>query len=149
MGATDSISDLERWGMAFAREQDGRISQRFFGAHTYRRTAFAGDYTGLELQRTLIRRTAQLAVPILDSVYITKLLVRDNVVFGAYGFNLQNGTRYTSTAMPSSSPPVATLGSGGAHRHVATKTPVTLSVWLSRRAGGSAIRSSSNSIRPG
>src|SRR6267142_4681624 len=40
-GATDSISDLERWGMAFAREQDGRISQRFFGAHTYRRTASA------------------------------------------------------------------------------------------------------------
>jgi succinate dehydrogenase / fumarate reductase flavoprotein subunit len=94
-GAADSISDLERWGMAFAREQDGRISQRFFGAHTFRRTAFAGDYTGLELQRTLIRRTAQLGIPVRDSVYITKLLVRDNVVFGAYGFDLQNGTRYT------------------------------------------------------
>ena len=94
-GAAESISDLERYGMAFAREQDGRISQRFFGAHTFRRTAFAGDYTGLELQRTLIRRTAQLAIPILDSVYITKLLVRGNVIFGAYGFNLQNGTRYT------------------------------------------------------
>lgn len=50
--AAESIADLERWGMAFARERDGRISQRFFGAHTYRRTAFAGDYTGLELQRT-------------------------------------------------------------------------------------------------
>jgi succinate dehydrogenase / fumarate reductase, flavoprotein subunit len=94
-GAAHSISDLERWGMAFAREQDGRISQRFFGAHTFRRTAFAGDYTGLELQRTLIRRTAQLGLPIRDSVYITKLLVRDNVIFGAYGFDLQNGTRYT------------------------------------------------------
>lgn len=94
-GAAESIKDLERWGMAFAREQDGRISQRFFGAHTFRRTAFAGDYTGLELQRTLISRTAQLAIPMLDSVYITKLLVRDNVCFGAYGFDLQDGTRYT------------------------------------------------------
>jgi succinate dehydrogenase / fumarate reductase, flavoprotein subunit len=94
-GAADSISDLERYGMVFAREHDGRISQRFFGAHTFRRTAFAGDYTGLELQRTLIRRTAQLAIPVLDSTYITKLLVRDNVIFGAYGFNLQDGTRYT------------------------------------------------------
>jgi succinate dehydrogenase / fumarate reductase flavoprotein subunit len=93
-GAAESIRDLERWGMVFAREQDGRISQRFFGAHTFRRTAFAGDYTGLELQRTLIRRASQLAIPILDSVYITKLLVRDNVIFGAYGFNLQDGTRY-------------------------------------------------------
>ncbi len=94
-GAAESIRDLERYGMAFAREQDGRISQRFFGAHTFRRTAFAGDYTGLELQRTLIRRAAQLAIPILDSVYITTLLVRDNVIFGAYGFNLLDGTRYT------------------------------------------------------
>ena len=94
-GAGESIADLERYGMAFAREQDGRISQRFFGAHTYRRTAFAGDYTGLELQRTLLRRTKQLNIRILDSVYITKLLVRDNVIFGAYGFDLANGTRYT------------------------------------------------------
>src|ERR1700752_1398578 len=94
-GAAESIRDLERYGMAFARETDGRISQRFFRAHTFRRTAFAGDYTGLELQRTLIRRTAQLGIPVLDSVYISKLLVRDNVIFGAYGFNLQDGTRYT------------------------------------------------------
>lgn len=93
--AAESIADLDRWGMAFAREQDGRISQRFFGAHTFRRTAFAGDYTGLELQRTLIDRAQQLAVPILDSVYITRLLVRDNVIFGAYGFDLRDGTRHT------------------------------------------------------
>ncbi|HXH33605.1 MAG TPA: FAD-dependent oxidoreductase [Plantibacter sp.] len=93
-GAARGIEDLERYGMPFAREDDGRISQRFFGAHKFRRTAFAGDYTGLEIQRTLVNRAAQLEIPILDTVYITKLLVRDNVIFGAYGFDLENGTRY-------------------------------------------------------
>lgn len=93
-GAARGIEDLERYGMPFDREADGRISLRFFGAHTYRRTAFAGDYTGLEIQRTLVNRAAQLQVAILDTVYITRLLVRDNVVFGAYGFNLEDGTRY-------------------------------------------------------
>ncbi|UPL18761.1 L-aspartate oxidase [Microbacterium aurugineum] len=93
-GAERGIRDLERWGMDFAREDDGRISQRFFGAHTFRRTAFAGDYTGLEIQRTLVRKAEQLDVPILDHVYITRLLVRDNVVFGAYGFDQADGTRY-------------------------------------------------------
>ncbi|NUL47971.1 FAD-binding protein [Cellulosimicrobium funkei] len=92
--AAEGIADLDRYGMAFAREEDGRISQRFFGAHTFRRTAFAGDYTGLEIQRTLVNRAGQLEVPILDSVYITRLLVQDNVVFGAYGFDLNTGTRY-------------------------------------------------------
>ncbi|MGW6934533.1 L-aspartate oxidase [Lentzea sp. NPDC054927] len=88
------IEDLERWGMPFAREADGRISQRFFGAHTFRRTSFAGDYTGLEIQRTLVNRATQLDIPIHDTCYITQILVRDNVVFGAYGFDLNTGTRY-------------------------------------------------------
>ncbi|MFG2970347.1 L-aspartate oxidase [Streptomyces sp. NPDC048288] len=93
-GAALGIDDLERYGMAFAREEDGRISQRFFGAHKFRRTAFAGDYTGLEIQRTLIRRASQLDIPVLDSLYITRLLVHDGAVFGAYGFDLGNGTRH-------------------------------------------------------
>ncbi|MFE0748873.1 L-aspartate oxidase [Gordonia sp. NPDC058843] len=93
-GAAQGIEDLERYGMNFARESDGRISQRFFGAHMYRRTAFAGDYTGLEIQRALIRRADELGVEIIDSVYITRILVRDNAVFGAYGFDLTDGTRY-------------------------------------------------------
>ncbi|PPL20279.1 L-aspartate oxidase [Microterricola pindariensis] len=93
-GAEQGIRDLERYGMNFAREDDGRISQRFFGAHTFRRTAFAGDYTGLEIQRTLVGRAEQLDVAILDSVYITRLLVRGNQVFGAYGFDINTGTRY-------------------------------------------------------
>jgi succinate dehydrogenase / fumarate reductase, flavoprotein subunit len=67
--AARGIEDLERWGMPFARESDGRISQRFFGAHTYRRTAFAGDYTGLEIQRTLVNRAAQLGIHIIDTCY--------------------------------------------------------------------------------
>ncbi|WP_419706258.1 L-aspartate oxidase [Promicromonospora sp. NFX87] len=93
-GAAQGIADLERYGMAFAREDDGRISQRFFGAHTYRRTAFAGDYTGLEIQRSLVNRATQLDIPILDSVYVTRILTRDGAVFGAYGFDLTDGTPY-------------------------------------------------------
>ncbi|GAA4477926.1 FAD-binding protein [Microbacterium panaciterrae] len=97
-GAEEGIRDLERYGMGFAREDDGRISQRFFGAHTFRRTAFAGDYTGLEIQRALVDRAEHLEIPILDTVYITRLLVDDSVeggrIFGAYGFDLVDGTRY-------------------------------------------------------
>ncbi|WP_147919223.1 L-aspartate oxidase [Ruania zhangjianzhongii] len=90
--AAHGIEELQTWDMPFAREEDGRISQRFFGAHTYRRTAYAGDYTGLEIQRTLIRRAAELQVPIIDSIYITRLLVADGTIFGAYGFDITDGT---------------------------------------------------------
>ena len=90
--AARGIEDLERWGMPFAREADGRISQRFFGAHKYRRTCYAGDYTGLEIQRTLLRRARELDVPIVDTVYITRLLATEGRIFGAYGFDIVDGT---------------------------------------------------------
>ncbi|MCA5893601.1 FAD-binding protein [Isoptericola sp. NEAU-Y5] len=92
--APRGIDDLERYGMRFDRQPDGRIAQRYFGAHTYRRTAFVGDYTGLEVQRTLVHRASQLDIPVLSTVYITQLLVNDGVVFGAYGFDLTDGSRY-------------------------------------------------------
>ncbi len=91
--APQGIRELEEWGMPFAREADGRISQRFFGAHTYRRTCFAGDYTGLEIQRTLLRRAAAVGVPITDTVYVSRLLVDDGRIFGAYGFDVVDGSR--------------------------------------------------------
>lgn len=90
--AARGIEDLERWGMPFAREADGRLSQRFFGAHTYRRTCFAGDYTGLEMQRTLVSRATAVGVEIVDTIYITRILESDGVVFGAYGFDVVDGT---------------------------------------------------------
>ena len=109
--AARGIEDLERYGMGFAREDDGRISLRFFGAHTYRRTAFSGDYTGLEIQRTLVNRAEQLDIPILDTVYISRLLTDENgVVCGAYGFDLVDGTRIIVRA------DAVILASGGHNR---------------------------------
>ena len=34
-----------------------------------------------------------LKVEILDSMYVTRLLVEDGAVFGAYGFDLADGSR--------------------------------------------------------
>ena len=96
--APAAIDDLVRYGAAFAREADGRLSQRYFGAHTYRRTCFAGDYTGLEMQRALVKRATELGVQVLDDLYITRLLVHEGRVFGAYGFDVDDGTRYVILA---------------------------------------------------
>ena len=91
--APRAIDELVEWGAEFQTESDGRLSQRYFGAHRYRRTCFAGDYTGREIQRTLGRRATQVGVNVDENVYITRLLVRDGRAFGAYGFDLEDGTR--------------------------------------------------------
>ena len=91
--APAAIDDLVSYGAELAREPDGRLTQRYFGAHTYRRTCFAGDYTGREMQRSLVRRATEVGVGMRDDVYVTRLLVHDNRVFGAYGFDVDDGTR--------------------------------------------------------
>jgi succinate dehydrogenase / fumarate reductase flavoprotein subunit len=91
--APSAIDDLVRFGARLAREEDGRLSQRFFGAHRYRRTCFAGDYTGREIQQALVRRAAELGIAIRDDLYVTRLLVHDGRVFGAYGFDVDDGSR--------------------------------------------------------
>ena len=40
-------------GAVFDRTPEGRINQRNFGGHKYRRLAHVGDRTGLEMIRTL------------------------------------------------------------------------------------------------
>ena len=96
--APDAIEDLVRYGAQFAREDDGRLTQRYFGAHRWRRTCFAGDYTGREIQRTLVRRAAEMGVAMRDDVYVTRLLVHEGRVFGAYGFDVEDGSRWVIVA---------------------------------------------------
>ena len=50
-----AVLELAEWGCPFARTPEGRLDQRFFGAHTYRRTCYAGDYTGRAVLTTLAR----------------------------------------------------------------------------------------------
>ena len=90
-GAPQAIDELTEWGARFHREGDGRLSQRFFGAHTWRRTCFAGDYTGREMQMALVRRATALPIDFNDRLVITRLLQADGRVFGAYGFDVETG----------------------------------------------------------
>ncbi|MEV5149098.1 FAD-binding protein [Streptomyces sp. NPDC052727] len=76
------------------RQGCGGTARRRFDDYRYRRTAFADERTGLEVLRALRERAEQLAVPVLPNLYVTRLLVDDGAVFGAYGFDLVDGSRY-------------------------------------------------------
>src|SRR5690606_7778212 len=56
-----------------------------------------------------------LEVPILDTVYVTRLLASDNVVFGAYGFDVVDGTRYIIHAD-------AVILAAGGHTRISRRT---------------------------
>lgn len=91
--APAAVLELAEWGCDFARTEDGKLDQRYFGAHTYRRTCYAGDYTGRAILYTLADKAEQLRIPIHEHQYVSRLLVHDGVCFGAMAFDLHSGER--------------------------------------------------------
>lgn len=89
--APDRVRELEEYGALFDRTPDGRIMQRAFGAHTYRRLCHVGDRTGLEIIRTLEDQLLHRGIIFFDEFYVTKLLKEGQRVIGAMGLKLNTG----------------------------------------------------------
>ena len=91
--APAAVLELADWGAPFARLPDGRLDQRFFGAHRWRRTCYAGDWTGRAILRALTAKVAELGISVIDDQYVSQLLVADGTCFGALAFALSSGER--------------------------------------------------------
>ena len=95
--APNRVEELVDWGAPFARTADGKLDQRYFGAHTFRRTCYAGDYTGRAILNTLVEKVEQLQIPIIDMTYVSRLLVNtqngQKQCFGAMAFDINSGER--------------------------------------------------------
>ncbi len=86
--APERILELARWGCPFERTDDGKLEQRYFGAHTYRRTCFVGDETGKAILETLVDRADELDVPHRQEVMLTEIIVHSGRAVGAVGWEL-------------------------------------------------------------
>src|SRR6058998_3436257 len=90
--APDRARELEQWGALFDRTSDGRILQRAFGGHTYKRLAHVGDRTGLEMIRTLQDRAVQMEnLAVYMECTITRILKDGERVAGAFGYWRESG----------------------------------------------------------
>ncbi len=89
--APDRVRELEKWGAVFDRTPDGRILQRPFGGHTYRRLAHVGDRTGLELIRTLQDKGIHCGIDVHMECTMTHLLKDGDAMAGAFGYWRESG----------------------------------------------------------
>ena len=98
------VWELETYGALFDRTPDGKISQRNFGGHEYPRLAHVGDRSGLELIRTLQQKIVSLQqedfretgdyqakIKVFAEVTVTRLLVNDGKIAGAYAYYRETG----------------------------------------------------------
>ncbi len=89
--APDRVIELEQWGALFNRTPQGKISQRPFGGHTYRRLCHIGDRTGLEMIRTLQEKVLATDAEIFMETTVTKLLKDGDRVVGALAYTRESG----------------------------------------------------------
>jgi succinate dehydrogenase / fumarate reductase flavoprotein subunit len=89
--APDRIRELEHWGAVFDRTKDGKILQRAFGGHTYRRLVHVGDRTGLEMIRTLQDKGVHQGIDVFMECTVTRLLKDGDRVAGAFAYWRENG----------------------------------------------------------
>src|SRR6476619_2163356 len=102
--APDRVYELEAWGAVFDRTKDGKISQRNFGGHEYRRLAHVGDRTGLEMIRSLQQKVVAMQqadaadfgdpeamIKVFAETTITGLMVEGGRIAGAFGYFRDTG----------------------------------------------------------
>ena len=90
--APDRVYELEQWGALFNRTEEGKISQRPFGGHTYRRLCHVGDRTGLEMIRTLQEKTLATDTTVYMETTVTRLFKNDEgQVVGALAYTRESG----------------------------------------------------------
>ncbi|SFR59227.1 FAD-binding protein [Halogeometricum limi] len=93
----DEVVQLEHWGLAFSRDEDGRMSQRPFGGMSFPRTTYAGAETGHQLLHTMYEQLVKRGIQVYDEWYVSRLAVSDEedpadrTCHGVVAYDIQSG----------------------------------------------------------
>jgi succinate dehydrogenase / fumarate reductase flavoprotein subunit len=117
--APERVKELERWGAVFDRTKDGKILQRAFGGHTWKRLCHVGDRTGLEMIRTLQDKGVHQGFDVHMECTITSLFKDGDKISGAFGYFREDGRYILIKAK------AVVLATGG----VGKSYPITSNSW--------------------
>ncbi|MEQ1793290.1 MAG: FAD-binding protein [Nitrospira sp.] len=89
--APGDILELERMGVIFSRDAQGRIAQRPFGGAGFPRTCYAADRTGHALLHALYEQILKRRTTVYEEWYVTALLVEGGVCRGVIAWDIVRG----------------------------------------------------------
>ncbi len=83
--STEAIYKLIERGVPFATNEEGKLLLTREGGHTEKRIAFVGDYTGREIEKTLVEKAKKNPnITILEHSIAIQLLTKNKICFGAH-----------------------------------------------------------------
>src|SRR5438094_291573 len=114
--APSDILDLERMGVIFSRDAQGRIAQRPFGGAGFPRTCYAADRTGHAILHAMYEQLLKYRVYVYEEWYVTSLIVEDGGCRGVIAWDLLKGGLHAIGAT------AVILATGGCSRIYLTST---------------------------
>jgi len=131
--APDDIHELERLGVIFSRDEQGRIAQRPFGGAGFPRTCYAADRTGHAILHAMYEQLLKRRIAVYEEWYVTSLIMEDGACRGVVAWDLVHGGLHAIGAK------AVILATGGSGRVFLTSTNAVINTGdgmaLAYRAG--------------
>lgn len=89
--ASEDIHELERLGVIFSRDSQGRIAQRPFGGAGFPRTCYAADRTGHALLHALYEQILRRRTTVYEEWYVAAIVVEEGVCRGVIAWDIVRG----------------------------------------------------------
>ncbi|OGW88000.1 MAG: fumarate reductase (quinol) flavoprotein subunit [Nitrospirae bacterium RIFCSPLOWO2_12_FULL_63_8] len=131
--APADILELERMGVIFSRDGQGRIAQRPFGGAGFPRACYAADRTGHAILHTMYEQLMKRGCQVYEEWYVTSLIVEDGICRGVIAWDIVRGGLHAIGAK------AVVLATGGSGRVFHTSTNAVINTGdgmaLAYRAG--------------
>ena len=108
--AGDAVIELERMGVIFSRDSDGKLGTRRFGGQLVARTFFVGAITGSAILHVLYEQALKYGLDIYEEWFVTDLIVEDGRCVGVIAIDIKTGALHSIWAK------AVIMASGGAGR---------------------------------
>jgi succinate dehydrogenase / fumarate reductase flavoprotein subunit len=89
--ASKEVVWLERMGVPFNRDKEGRLDLRGFGSNSRNRTCYADDRTGYIVLQVLHEQFQREQIPSFEEWFVTSLVVEGGTCLGAIALGLRGG----------------------------------------------------------
>ncbi len=114
--APDDILELERMGVIFSRDEQGRIAQRPFGGAGFPRACYAADRTGHAILHTMYEQLMKRGCHVYEEWYVTSLIMEEGICRGVIAWDIVHGGLHAIGAK------AVVLATGGSGRVFHTST---------------------------
>lgn len=86
------IAKLQKYGVEFTKQSDGKLAQRPFGGGKVNRTCFSGDKTGSAITMTLIKKARAVGVEFLQNHFLMNITQYKGAVSGVVVLKREDST---------------------------------------------------------